>query len=130
MLVFIKVLASVYFLAVNLYGFLLIKFQRKKRVEDCKKQIKKENENIQIACENNKENQGKNTPQNNTLIDLKQKEDNSVTKDAITNSDKAQTKELIVHLETPMNSVRNFPFQPYQKKTRPSVVSCGEAPCG
>lgn len=94
MLVFIKVLASVYFLAVNLYGFLLIKFQKKKRVEDCKKQMKKENENIKITCENNKENQSDNTPTNGTLDKLKQKDNGDTTKkDIIAANDGAKAKE-------------------------------------
>ena len=46
MLVFIRILALVYFLAVNLYGFLLINFQKKKRIEDCKNNFNKKQESI------------------------------------------------------------------------------------
>ena len=46
MLVFIRILALVYFLAVNLYGFLLINFQKKKRIEDCKNNFNEKQESI------------------------------------------------------------------------------------
>ncbi len=66
MLVFIRILASVYFLSVNFYGFLLIKFQKKKRVEDCKNKIKEENENNQVKCEVNNTNENETAPQENS----------------------------------------------------------------
>ena len=68
MLVFIRVLVLVYFLSVNFYGFLLIKFQKKKRVEDCKSKVEQENNN---QPENNIENKPNNTP----LLDDTQKEE-------------------------------------------------------
>lgn len=45
MLVFVRILALVYFLSVNLYGFLLIKFQKKKSIEDCKNRLANQAEN-------------------------------------------------------------------------------------
>ena len=98
MLVFIRVLASVYFLAVNLYGFLLIKFQKKKRVEDCKNQIKKEIENNKTNCEATKENQDKKVTITNSSTNSNEKieqiptQNNLITTDDNSSSEEKTTK--------------------------------------
>ena len=96
MLVFIRILAVVYFLAVNLYGYLLICFQKKKKVEDCKNKLK-QNEHL-LAKINNTEN-------NDNQKNNSQSDNNLAPKNIETNQAKTSNAKDIKSCENQINKI-------------------------
>lgn len=52
MLIFIKILVLVYYLSVNFYGFLLIRYQKKQAIKQCEKELEQNDNSTLLSKEN------------------------------------------------------------------------------